>query len=93
MNIGDASQLSAKAERESTLNERLNKVGEKFAYQCDRIESVLSRINGTPQKGDAVAGNAPTPIRPTIGMQNMVENLESLSIRLESLRIGIERIA
>ena len=39
----------AKIAREATLNERLNRVGEQFNSQCDRIEGVLSRVNGTPQ--------------------------------------------
>jgi len=37
---------------EATLNERLNKAAESFNYQCDRIEAVLSRVNGTPSNKD-----------------------------------------
>ena len=85
----------AKSAREATLNERLNRVGEQFNSQCDRIEGVLSRVNGTPQPpktGDRI-GEAPTPIRPTQSLSQIVENLEMLAKRLSELRTGVERIA
>ena len=83
----------AKQAREATLNERLNRVGEQLAVQCDRIESALSRIYGTPQKAEQAVGQSPTPIRPMHSMQAMVENLEVLAKRLQELRSGVERIA
>lgn len=43
-----------------TINDRLNKTLETLSYQCERIESVLSRVNGTPQKiENAKTGSAP----------------------------------
>ena len=88
-------QESAKTEREATLNERLNRAGDQLATQCDRIESVLSRVNGTPHGADRrpPMGEAPSPIRPTQSLSQMVENLEALAKRLQDLRNGVERIA
>lgn len=81
-----------KSSREATLNERLNRAGDQLSTQCDRIESVLSRVNGTPQK-DAIVGSNPTPIRATQSLSQMVENMEAIAKRLSELRTGVERIA
>lgn len=83
----------SKQPREATLNERLNRAGEQLAQQCDRIETALARVYGTPQKVDPAPGQAPTPIRPMHSMQAMVENLEALAKRMQELRSGVERIA
>jgi hypothetical protein len=83
---------SDKPVREATLNDRLNKVADALFAQCDRLESVLSRVNGTPQKGDAVGG-APVPIRPVHALAQIVESLEGVSQRLNELTGGVERIA
>lgn len=91
---GYATAGEAKQAREVTFNERLNRVGDQLATQCDRLESVLSRVNGTP-RADSVnrLGEAPTPIRPTLSLSQVVENLEALAKRLGELRTGVERIA
>lgn len=77
--------------RAMTLNERLNKTVETLAYQCERIEAVLSRVNGTPQKLEsAQAGKAPRPVQ---SMQNAMENLEATTQRLIDLTGNVEQIA
>lgn len=84
-----------KSAREATLNERLNRAGEQINSQCDRLEQVLARVNGTPQPpktGDRI-GEAPTPIRPTQSLSQMVENIEAMAKRLMELRTVAERIA
>lgn len=86
-----AADQAAKTATAVTINDRLNKTMEIVSYQCDRLESVLSRVNGTPQKIEsAKAGNAPRPI---MSMQNTVENLEALTQRLTDLAGGVESIA
>lgn len=90
---GYADQGANKTAREATLNERLNRAGDALALQCDRIESVLARVNGVPQKDAQMAGTAPTPIRATQSLAQMVENMEVLAKRLTDLRNGVERIA
>lgn len=75
--------------KEMTLNERLNQIADAFDYQCMRIESVLARVNGTPQGGE-VAGKAAKVTSP---LGAVVDSLESTSQRLTELCHGIERIA
>jgi hypothetical protein len=86
-------QSPNKTAREATLNERLNRAGDQIASQCDRIESALSRAHGTPARDAVVGGSAPTPIRPTQSLAQMVENMEALAKRISELRGGVERIA
>lgn len=82
---------ATKQDREITLNERLNTALNTLGYQCERIESVLGRVNGTPQRlQDAKAGIAPTPVS---SLSNNVEALEGIAERLVSLTNGMERIA
>lgn len=88
---GSDARAAATAEVAATLNDRLNKMLDTLSYQCERIEAVLSRVNGTPQKIEsAKAGNAPRPI---LSMQNAIEGLENTSQRLVELTGGVERIA
>ncbi len=82
---------AAATDKAVTLNDRLNKTLGTVSYQCERIEAVLSRVNGTPQKIETGrAGNAPTPV---LSMQGVIENLESVTQRLVELTSGVERIA
>lgn len=75
----------------ATLNDRLNKTLDVLGHQCERIEAVLSRVNGTPQKiENAKGGVAP---RPTLSMQNAMENLETTAQRLAELTGAVENIA
>lgn len=76
--------------RESTLNERLNRVADLIDFQCDRLESVLARVNGTPQKVENATTSTATPMRP---MNGAIETLEVLGQRLADLVSGVERIA
>jgi hypothetical protein len=84
-----------KAAREVTLNERLNKMVESLQYQCDRLESVLSRVNGTPPTPIGTSGRPSdvTPIKPTLPLSQVVEMIEALQTRLSDLATGVERIA
>lgn len=78
-------------ERALTLNDRLSRALEGYNIQCERIESVLSRVNGTPQKIEGgKPGQAP---RPVYAMQATIENLEATLSRLAELTGGLERIA
>lgn len=84
-------QAAMASDRAITLNERLNKTCETLQYQCERLESVLSRVNGTPQKIEkAIQGTAPSP---TLPMSAIVEHLEAVQARLAELCSGVERIA
>ena len=77
--------------REPTLNERLNKVADSLAYQLERIESVLARVNGTPvaiNKGPDLS-----QIKPSLALSVIVESLESINQRLADLSTDIEHIA
>lgn len=85
------SKAATTTERDATLNDRLNKMLETLGYQCERIEAVLSRVNGTPQKIESgKAGSAP---RATLAMQNAIESLETTTGRLVDLTTNVERIA
>lgn len=75
----------------STINDRLNKIAETFHYQCERIEAVLSRVNGTPQT--IQKGQDAAQIRPMHAMAQVVEQMEQTSQRLSELAGNVERIA
>lgn len=76
----------------TTLNERLNRALEILSYQCERIEAVLSRVNGTPQKAETNCGQVKGS-RPTMPLQTAIETTESTASRLVDLVGDIERIA
>lgn len=78
--------------RERTLTERLNKVAEGVAFQCDRIEGVLGRVNGTPSPIGNMKDVA-AQIRPTVPLAQTVEALEMALQRLSDLSTNVERIA
>lgn len=86
-----AGQTAAQQERDPTFNDRLNKASDSLQFQCERIEAVLARVNGTPQKVDPKS--AVTPIKPQMSLGNVVESLEAINQRLADLATGIERIA
>jgi hypothetical protein len=94
MGSGYAGQTApaAKVEREATLNERLNRIAEALTYQCERLESVLSRVNGTPQAPSSSKGDV-AQIRPTHPLAEVVQMLEATQERISSLTNGVERIA
>jgi hypothetical protein len=78
-------------ERAVTINERLSKALSTLSFQCDRLEAVLSRVNGTPSKLEqATKSNGPAPI---LSMQANLEHLEGHVERLIELASGVERIA
>lgn len=88
--------VAGNAPKDLTINERLNRSAEGLMNQCDRIESVLSRINGTPPTPSTSAqdrlGNVET-IQPTASLVMVVERLEAAKERLTNLALGVERIA
>lgn len=92
MAFGNAPTAAQESPRDLTMNERLGKAAEAMQYQCERIEAVLSRVNGTPQKIDG-PGKAAVPIRPTMPLSQNVEHLEALYKRLSDLATGVEQIA
>lgn len=88
---GYAQNAKAETPVPATLNERLNRVAEGLMIQCERIESVLSRVNGTPT--NEKAGRDVAQIRPLHALASLVDNLEGIQQRLGELSNGIERIA
>lgn len=89
---GYATAEQAKQPRESTFNDRLNMVASSLHYQCERIEGVLSRVNGTPQTKNEKSADV-AQIRPTHSLAQIVELLEAVNQRLADLSTGVERIA
>lgn len=90
MDYRNATAASAPVPTEITLNERLNRAAERICEQSDRIEHVLSRVNGTPRsegKRDVAQ------IRPTVALAEVVNILEAAQERLAQLANGVERIA
>lgn len=89
-------EMNAKTavERRVTLNDRLNKLSEALQYQCERIESVMRRVNGGPHDGTASgrAGGA-TPITPTLPLTTVIDHLEGAQARLADLATQVENIA
>ena len=80
------------APKEATLNHRLNNVSERLQEQCERIEGVLGRVNGTPT-AQPMRGKDAATISPTLPLSTIVEHLESVQARLTELAHGVERIA
>lgn len=93
MNYGNqAGQASNPTPRDATLNERLNRAYESLQSHCDRLESVLSRVNGTPTAAPSNMKEV-AQIRPPHPLSGVVEMMEQTSARLASLTEGVERIA
>jgi hypothetical protein len=84
--------VSAKQPKEATLNDRLNRMADDLRFQCDRLESVLSRVNGTPPVPTAPGGSV-AQIRPTHSLSEVVNVLEQQQGRLANLATGVEAIA
>jgi hypothetical protein len=81
---------------DTTMNERLNKVADLLQFQCQRIEDVLSRVNGTRLEPPAVTGSKlgdVAQIRPQHAMAQVIELIEAAQGRLADLATGVERIA
>ena len=74
-----------------TLNSRLNRVLDRIESDCDRIEHILGRVNGTPQKDRSTGSVA--QISPTRAMTNAVEQIEGQAERLATLAASLEIIA
>ena len=75
----------------STLNARMNRVLDRIEGECDRIDRVLGRVNGTPQKDISVGSVA--QISPMRAMTNVVEQIEGQADRLSSLASNLETVA
>lgn len=91
-NQAGAAQDTKTAPREPSLNERLNRAYEGLQSSAERIERMLSRVNGTPQ-AEMSGGEKLAQIRPTLPLGQTVEQVEALSMRLRDLAINAERIA
>lgn len=89
----DQAAKTASVPRVATLNERLNKVADAIQFQCDRLESVLSRVNGTPQREGRGPKDSVAQISPTHALANVVEMLEQVQGRLNDLTNSVEQIA
>ena len=88
----DQAMKSPSAPKEATLNDRLNRLVSGVTNQCDRLESVLSRVNGTPAGQDQGRGSV-AQISPTHSMTQCVDMLEQANQRLANLASGVEAIA
>lgn len=89
-----AEEVKMKADREPSLNERLNRLSDRMQQQCQRIEDVLARVNGTPTNRPPTTSMAvPTPINPVLPLVTVVEHLEAVQSRLTELAMHVERIA
>lgn len=88
----DYGAKQAQSERALTLNERLNKVSEALQFQCERIESVLAKVNGSPQPGRPPT-TAVAQINPTLPLATVVDHIEAVQARLADLATHAERIA
>lgn len=75
----------------ATLNQRLTNTAESFTNACQRIESMLARVNGTPQAGEK-AHDIPK-IAPVPPMVNALEQVENQVERLHRLADGLENVA
>lgn len=82
----------ASAPTPMTLNDRLNRVAESIVAHCDRIESVLARIHGTPIR-ERNSRSEVAQIRPTASLSSVVEALEQAQGRIGELATGVETIA
>ena len=89
---GQNTMAAAPTPREPSLNERLNSISNRMQSQCDRIESVLGRVNGTPT-AERNVNDKVAQIAPTLPLATVVEHLESVLARLQELAAGVERIA
>lgn len=89
----DYAAKQAQPERSMTLNERLNKASEGLQYQCERIESVLARVNGTPQPGRPPSAASVTQITPTLPLAAVVDHMEAIHGRMSEIAAQAERIA
>ena len=82
---------------EATLNDRLNRIAEALMHHCDRLQSVLNRVNGTPPTpiSGALGGRegGPATVRPVAPMTSAIGHLEEQSGRLADLCSNVERIA
>ena len=74
----------------ATLSDRLSREASKLATACQRIESVLGRINGTPPTAAMGESGGTAQLPP------MVHALEAIEARVEHLgRLadGLEQVA
>lgn len=74
----------------ATLNDRLTRSAESFTKACQRVENMLSRVNGTPQPGEkAVDVPKIAPMPPLVSaleqVENQVERLHRLADSLENV--------
>ena len=69
----------------------MNRVLDRIEGECDRIDRVLGRVNGTPQKDISVGSVA--QISPMRAMTNVVEQIEGQADRLSSLASNLETVA
>lgn len=75
-----------------TLADRLESAMSTVSYQCDRIESVLSKVNGTPRPQQP-AGSDKSAIKVTAPLAQTVDFAEELAKRLCDLSSNLEQIA
>ena len=73
----------------STINQRLDAQCAQLYRACQRIESTLARINGTPQAGE----QAQDKVAVTPPMLQSVDFIEQQVERLTRLADGLEQVA
>ena len=77
------------APKEMTLTDRLTNAARNLDNNCDRLETVLCRVNGTPGSASATA-KQPAGNPSTV---DTVNDMERICQRLALLAEGVERIA
>lgn len=87
--MGNLQAVGRDQPQPETLNQRLNSLGETLASASGRIESAISRVNGTPEGGEKACAIAPHQF----SMTEMVARLEDQAKRLCGIADSIDRIA
>ena len=74
----------------STVNERMNRMANQLTAACQRVENMLSKVNGTPQHAPKDAVDKIAGINP---LMHCLEQIENQVERLHRLTEGLEQIA
>lgn len=88
-NVSRLGSGSTSAPTAATIAQRLSTLSSDLTQSCQRIESVLGRVNGTPQQ----EGAAQPAVTATAPMMSSVEVIEAQAERLNRLVNLLEQVA
>ena len=91
--LGRISGGTTAAEREKTLNERLNAAAVELADVNYRIGAILSRVNGTDSPRDSLTAEKTTGPMPVAPMTSAMDAVETHIQNLGVLVVALGRIA